>query len=568
MLSMSQNPYISEFHERLRERFADDTSAMSYSTWMMKNTTLNRKPFGFKGYEFQIQIANDMHPDLWIIKPSQVGASEFSFRKTAAFVARNPGTSVIFTLPDEAMFKRLSNTRFGPMLENDRVFNPITASRPIRRTDLYQIGMSYVYFVGGVEGAATSIPADMLVHDELDLSDQELIALFQSRLQGSEHRITHRLSTPTFTGFGIHAGYLTSNQTEYLTKCPSCNHWNLPKWSPEHIHFQGLSSDISDLFDITSEMAEKIDFSQSYVFCTNCGTALDLVDPDLREWVSRYPSRSAHGYAITPFATPRLTIDYILKQQFQYQRAGAIRRFHNTVLGEAYDDANARLSELEIRAVMDGSSSPEVNAPHVIGIDVGTTCTVTLLALTDPLLVTKVAYVPRHSLVDFVTETLSTYNVVGGCIDRYPETELSNEIRDLSHNLILPCEYSTTMNLVKDEFGNVSHVRGDRTEMLDTVATDVRKKRLRIQGYGHHEALIVQQLRSQVRVEKPDTKAVWQKTDGNDHYHHALGYARFAIRVHNLTVFKNSTETRTAFGMEAIPMRNQIPSQLGMIRRG
>ena len=565
------NPYLRDFHTDLQDRFAEDSVNMSMSTWLTKNTTLLKKPFSFKGYEFQRQIADDMSPDLSVIKPSQVGLSEIQIRKAAAFAMRNQGTGTIFTLPDEAMFKRMSNTRFAPMIEKDRVFNPPASSRPIRRTDLYQLGMSYVYFVGGVEGAATSINADYLAHDEIDLSDQELIALFQSRLQGSDHRITHKFSTPTFTGFGIDAHFRVSNQFEYFVKCESCNHHNLPEWNPNHVHIEGLSSDINDFLEIAEEMLPSLDLSpdKSYVFCSNCGNRLNLHDPSLREWVPRHPSRRARGYAVTPFSTHKLGPDYILGQQLNYQRANAIRRFHNVVLGHAYDDASARLSELEIRAIMDGPGEPEIGreTPVVIGIDVGQTCTVSLIALTEPQLVFRFAYVPIRDLKQYVSEVLEQYRVLGGLIDRYPETTLSNDIRDLSNGIILPCEYSTTgsasMTLVTDELGALSHVRGNRTEMLDDVANDIRKKKLRFAGYGHNDALIVQQLRSQVRIEKAEATAQWSKTDGNDHMHHSLAYAKFAIRAHNLVLYKSNDDPRSFFGVSSVLTNKQFDDRFG-----
>lgn len=501
--------------------------------------------------------------------------TEIQIRKVAAFVMRNQGTSALFTLPDTLMYERVSKTRFGPMIDNDQVFNPPAASRPIRRTDLYQLGSSYVYFVGGVEAAATSIPADMLAHDEIDLMDQEIVALFQSRLQGSNHRITHRFSTPTFEGYGIDAHFKVSNQFEYFAKCTSCNRRSIPEWTPKHVHLHGLSGDIEHFKDITQDIADTLDLSPeaSFVMCPHCGSRLNLVDPNLREWVARHPSRTAHGYAVTPFVTSRLSPAYILKQQMLYFRTDAQRRFHNTVLGKSYDDENARLSEGMIRSVMDSPGIPEISAdtPVVIGVDVGLQCHIVVKALIDP----KPVYVlfrtvPFAELEDFIKTLREIYNVVGGAIDRYPYTPLSNAIRDQTDGLIIPVEYSDAssvqVNLVNDELGQVSHVRGNRTMMIDEVVGEIRKKGAVYSGFGDQATILVQHLRSMVRVETPDKLAKWEKTDGVDHYMHALTYCNFAIRVHNLHLYKQDVDTRQNFGLisKATPVEND--DTLGMVR--
>lgn len=536
---MTANPFVTDFVEQLKHRFARDQVGMSYSDWVIENTTLQRRPFTLTGYEFQRQILDDMHPNLAVLKCSQVGLTELQLRKFAAFLTRNPGTNGIFSLPNDDMARRVSQTRLGPMIEADKVFN-VGTDRPIRRTDLFQLNQSFAFLVGGNEGAATSINADIVFHDEVDLSDQELLALFQSRLQGSKFRITQGFSTPTFEGFGIHASFSASDQHQYLTKCQHCGAHNTPTWTPDHVHLHGVSSDLNSFLDIDADMAAQIDFNQSYVLCRSCHRPLDLSDPTRQEWVAKYPGRRSRGYAVTPFCTPRLTIDYILDQQMKYQTKGAIRRFYNTVLGLPYSDDKARLTEAEIRAVMNGSERPNISptTPVVIGIDVGLVCHIVLIALTSP---HPVAFhwvtVPEFNLVNEIENLTSTYNIVGGCIDRYPYTPLSNEVRDLHAGKIMPVEYTTTSKgvvMVKDEFGNPSHVQGHRTGMIDEVATDIRKRRIEIAGYGSQDSLIIQHLRDMVRVETSDDRANWQKLTNTDHYFHAFVYAKFAMRVHDL----------------------------------
>ncbi len=307
---------------------------MLMSDWIVKNTRLRKRPFSFAGYEFQRQIVDDMHPNMSVIKCSQIGLTEIQIRKFLAFLARNVGVSAIFTLPDDAMYKRVSQTRVKPLVESEAVFNMQTSEKPIRSMALYQINQSFGYFTGNKEGDATSINADALFHDEVDLSDQEMLALFQSRLQGSDYRITQGFSTPTYEGFGVDAGFKVSDQHEYMCRCTKCGHHNIPAFTPDFVTIPGLSGDINDLSEIDAEIASHLDLGAAYVRCENCGARLELHEPSLREWVPRYPGRRQRGYRVTPFATPRLTVEYIVDQLLQYKQRDALRRWYNTVLGE------------------------------------------------------------------------------------------------------------------------------------------------------------------------------------------------------------------------------------------
>lgn len=526
------------------------------SVWVEKNTRLRKRPFSFKGYEFQRQIVDDMHPNMAVIKPSQVGLTEVQVRKYLGWLARNNGVTGIFSLPTDEMYKRVSQTRVGPMIQSEPVFN-LGDGKPVRSMGLYQINQSFGYFTGAKESDATSISADILFNDEVDLTNQEMMALFSSRLQGSDYRIRQGFSTPTYQGFGIDAMFNVSDQLEYMVKCQSCRHFNIPEFNPDFIHIPGLSGDINDLTEIDTDMASKLDLAKANVCCEQCGNPLDLNDPELREWVPRYPGRRSRGYRVTPFATPKLGIEYIVDQLLTYKAKDAMRRFYNTVLGLSYNDSNARLSELEIKAVMQGAARIEVKAPIVIGIDMGLTCHMVIMHLDhERPVVFEWKQIPAEDLVEEVKRLQEEYLIIGGCIDRHPYTPMSNEIRDITDGKIIPVEYSGTANaaavqLVKDELEQLSHIRANRTTMIDFVVQAIRKRAVDFIGYGQHEALIVQHLRDMVRIENEDQPAVWQKLTGNDHFFHALTYAFYATRVTDAINYRADVEAREMVTMDS-----------------
>lgn len=540
------------------------------SVWVEKNTTLRKKPFSFQGFEFQRAIVDDMHSDVSCIKCSQIGLTEVQIRKNFAFLKRNTGVSSIFTLPKEDMFKRISATRAGPIVNRDPVFNMDVSQRPIRSMALYQIDQSFGYFTGMTEGDATSINADALFHDEVDLSDQEMMGLFQSRLQGSDWKITQGFSTPTFVGYGIDADYAISDKREYMCRCPRCRHYNAPTFAPQFVHIPGLSSDMNKLDEIDDEMVQRLDLANAKIICEKCGGPLPIGDPDAREWVAERPGARKHGYRVRPFAVKSLTIEYVVDRLLYQKRRNNLRGWYNTVLGEPFNDSNARLNESEIKLIMTGEGDVAIgpDVPVAIGIDVGQTCHVVLIALHSEPVVFKWLQVQAEKLPLVVADLRSQFNIVVGGMDRHPYETLANQIRDESHGAIFPIEYrgAEPIRIVTDEFDIFSHVQANRTKAVDAVASMVRKARVRFAGYGHFQRLIIEHFMDMVRMEEPDTPAVWNKLTGQDHFFHAAIFGFAAVKSSQVASFNDASDQRFMAEAVSINVTTRNDERLGLQR--
>lgn len=519
----------------------------------MQNTRLKKKPFGFKGFEFQIQIIDDLHPNLVCIKPSQVGLTESQIRKYLGWLRRNEGTKGIYTLPFDIMRDRISQTRIRPLVVGEPVFNPPIGEKPTRRVDLYQIGESFAYITGSTEGDATSIDADILMHDEVDLTDQSLLGLFQSRLQGSKHKIRQRFSTPTYSGFGVDAMYAISDQHEYFIKCPACNQRQLPEFHPRYLCLPGLSAEEipDDLLLMTAATARKIEFGGAYWRCEKCSKRLDLGEPSRREWVARHPSRNTRGYRVRPTSVDSIEIPYIFDKLDEYRRADNLKGFANTVLGETAPDGDARISEADIRACMLGPTIPDIgyDTPCYIGIDAGATCHITL-GMADHAFLWR--QVPRQELREFVAGLFKKYRIVSGVMDRYPYSDLAESLRDLKghEGIIAPVGYATQANApplvsVVDEFKVISHWVANRTRALDTVAGGIRNLGFQISGYGQHQTTLISHLRDMIRVENKDTPPFWVKQTGEDHFFHSAGYYKLSMRLIDVAEFRSTADRRS-----------------------
>lgn len=558
---MVHNPYVAGLLSRIEHRYSIDRASMTMSAWIATNTFLKKKPFSFDNYAFQQAIVDDLHPNLDVVKCSQVGLTEVQIRKALALVVRNNGINGIFTMPNDKMFKRVSQTRVQPTIEGSPVFNPEGSKDWTRSMGILQFDQSFLYVTGATEGDATSISADFVFNDEVDLTDQQMLALFNSRLQHSLMRINQRFSTPTHVGYGIDKSFSGSDQHEYMCRCHACRHWNVPDFSLKFVHIPGLPDYVEDLSEIDVKINDLIDLGGAYVMCERCQAPLDLDNVDMREWVPRHPNRiDARGYYVRPFVTSKLDVAYIVQQLLKYKERDFLRGWYNTVLGKAHTDANARLSEADIRANFIHQQplplSPE--DPVCLGIDVGLTCHVVIGKVTPlGIVIAQFLTVPADQLVQWVQEFASKHRLVSGAMDRHPYTPTANAVFEVTQGKVYPVEYrgEKEINPKKDELGNITYFQANRTLLIDEAVKRIRKRELPMAGYGNYDHVVIEHLRDMVRDEKPEEEATWIKLNGNDHYFHAIGFLLFSTRIQSVLDFLSDADSRFMHGLIGVDMK-------------
>ena len=554
---VKDNQYFISFNKDIHTRFNRDTLDMSHGDWMCGNTFLNKKPFSFERYPFQKQIADDMHPNLCCIKPSQVGLTEIQIRKALTIMRRVDGQSLIYTMPNERMYKRIAKARILPIVENDRAFRDV--KKPAM--DLIPIGSNFMYVTGSTEGDATSIDADYLFHDEVDLMPQGMMSLFSSRLQGSDVRVKQSFSTPKWDGYGIDLMYSTSDQHEYLIKCRSCNTHQVPQFTKEFVHIPGGCMDlVKDFSELDSKMldAGQIDLENIRVKCRKCHRALDLGDYERREWVARHPRRThSRGYRVRTFSTHRLSPKYVIEELFKYKSRDNLAGWQNTVLGDTASTGDRRLSRTQIQRQLLGEyfAPPPKGVGIYVGIDVGATCNISLGVSTNGVYGVKVIHMytcQADNIEAEVKRLMETYTILGGGMDKYPYTPTANSVRNISKGKIMPIEYSTAKELTpeKDAYGEITTVKVNRTTMLDYVANGIRSTTWELRGYGEQAEVVTTHLMDMVREEPAEGQATWTKLNGTDHYFHSLGYLAAGIAYSDLADHLKGYESVTTSPLE------------------
>ena len=559
------NKFALDLRNEINTRFSADSLSMSCSDWICKNTTLKSAPFNFKRFPFQKAIADDMHPNLHVMKISQIGLTEVQIRKAAAFCSRNRGVTVLMTFPNEAMMKKNAQTRVMPIIETDKVFN-LMGGKPIRSMDIQQIGNSYLMVVPATEGSATSTPADFVMVDEVDLSNQQMVGLLGSRMQASNFRIMQQFSTPTFEGFGIQQGYATTDQREYFIKCSCCNHWQLPLFTKDFVHIDGLPDEIK-LTDIDTSIIDKYELKLNHVAvtCIQCGSPLDLLHGK-REWVAEFPHREhARGYRVRPFSVSTLSPAYIISELIKYRDRDFLRGWYNTVLGETFEESASRLTEAELNPCFHLGEVP-VGSDYFIGIDVGSICHVTigcsLAGLKSGVDVVEFLTVSNDDLLERVKALDEKYHFKQGCVDLFPEQTLAKSLFDATNGRIIPVHYTGSVE-ISDKIESRKTLQVDRTGHLDSLANLVRGSLITFYNFGQQKDTIKSHLRDMVREKNGEKTPVWRKLTGHDHYFHSLAYLSTSVKFYRGEFVGHKTEeARTVLAYGAINLGGQSRANL------
>jgi hypothetical protein len=529
--------------------------------YIEEKTYLNGERFSFKDHEFQKDILSDTAKDVYCQKCAQVGMSEAMARYALAICRVMPYFNTILTMPGANDTSNFFKTRLDPII-NDSPDLLDCLNTAVNNTEVKNFGGSFLYG-RGTRGstAALSVPADLVIHDELDRSDPATIQQYQSRLKHSSWKMTRKFGTPMGAGVGISLVMDQSLRHRHMVKCHCCNHWFAPSYH-ENVVIPGYYGEKKE---ISAHNLHQIAWQKAYVECPKCGKEPDL-GPEHRAWVieNSQDNFDAHGYFVTPFSVPRIVpTARIVEESTKFSWS----EFLNQTLGETSTEESSSLVESDILACRHTSSDLRSGDLHAMGIDLGATCYFTIGRQVGNRYV--VVRRERASLAQFhetKERLMAQYSVLTHVWDWQPYTDLVIEAQKYDKNLyagryVMDKDAEIVSIISKEELEKEGKMglltaKISRNIHFDDLMRLIKGGLLVWAAQDETEDnLFVKQMLDMKRVLVPDRFGEghyeWVKNvNDQDHYHHSLGYMITACRLMGTA--------STAFPVASVPIARRI----------
>lgn len=476
----------SELAERLRMRLnkADGMSRLAEA--VTKYYYVNGHPYSFKDHEWQKEVVDDPSLRIAIMKCSQVGASEALLAKVLTMMLILKNIRTIYTMPTMEMAKEFSQDRIdGAIEQSPYLVDSLRAGN--NSASLKKIGSNALYIRGSFGyRSGISVPASMVVNDEIDSSNPAVIGLLSSRLRHAEitdeygHRgIHYKFSTPTTEGSALHLAFMDGSQKHYMCKCEHCEKWTQVDFFRDFV-IPGYDRDLQDYSKETLANSNAKDrLQETKILCEHCRRDLfsSLINPNRRQWVAKFPDRPQASYSVAPWDLPKYNTPYTIASQVAEYELKA--DYYNQVLGLPYSDSSNTfaVSEEHKRKVktvtpihFPGPTPPA--GSYLMGMDVGKISHLSIGRVGEGgaleiVFMKKIENSKASAALPQVLEIFDFFKCVAGVVDAGPDITLVRELVSARPS-IRACVYVTSHKgpTVYKENIEERTVNADRTKSL------------------------------------------------------------------------------------------------------
>jgi hypothetical protein len=447
---------------------ATRASSDPLAAWAVKKIRLEGRPFRFEGHEYLRAIYDDTSPHVVLEKAAQIGGTTWAILRSVH--ACLSGLNCMYFFPTRTDVLEFSKSRVSPLLAD----NPFLAQM-MTDTDaagLKRIGEAHLYFRGMQSNVGMkSVPADMVVFDELDEAEPAARAMARERLAHSDYKRIIELSNPSLPDYGIDESYQLSDQRHWTLKCPRCNEWTaLDQEFPKK-----LGQEVRIILP-------RPDGSGYYRACPKCGAELDL---DRGEWVADFPGRPIHGYRISQLFSSKVDPGEILQE---YWLTRYPDRFYQLKIGVPWADLDRRLDVGTVLSLCgDAAMEEEANTRDVytMGVDTGLALHAVILRgeYTDD---KEWTYTKRQHLVhlkvchDFseLDELMKRFRIHRCVIDGMPETHATREFAKRHRGRVFLNFFAENERGAVNFDRETQLVKVNRTEALDASRAAIREKKV------------------------------------------------------------------------------------------
>lgn len=516
---------------------------------------LPKGKFSFVGREFLLPVYRDLHHEIVVIKGAQMGFSVMSIIRSLWSATTFP-LSVIYTFPTQGDVSTFTAARINPIIAasvylSDRIqdfdsvgmkqFARIPRAEQKRLQSLgQQVSYSTIYFKGAQNPKdATSVDADLLVHDEEDRSDPQTIEEYQSRLYASRFKWLIRLSTPTYPGAGIDRQWQRSDMRHWLIRCEGCGE-RFEMDFPRNIEPESYREVLAGV--------------PARYKCHKCGKTISEDARRRGQWIAEKPSMPVHGYSIGQMSASWITAERILEQESRATFKGA---FWNLVMARPYQEGTNAMTREAILArqteqvvgegkVIDRFEDGARGLGCTMGVDVGKYLDVVIGTMDQGRPRTlEMKRLGGDSKWEDLSQLMVLYGVVNCVIDSQPEDHMAHVFANKWLGRVWRCRYSDG-RIKEVKFDETTHaVSVPRTEILTRSSTELLTERIlpRYDGSDVYDAYILHHTNSKkvpiysgieslalddtVDRERGIDHYEWRET-GPDHFFHAGTYEMLA----------------------------------------
>src|SRR5512140_607924 len=483
--------------------------------WAVRRIRLDGRPFRFEDHEYLRAIYDDTSPHVVLSKAAQVGGTTWALLRSVHACLQ--GLNVMYFFPTRTDVLEFSKSRVGPLLAE----NPFLAKQ-MTDTDtagLKRIGDAHLYFRGMQSTVGMkSVPADMLVFDELDEATPEAKAMARERIAHSDYKRVIELSNPSLPGYGIDEQFELSDQRHWTLECPDCGEGTclekeFPKKMGQAVPVIGSRPD-----------------GTFYRACRACGGELDV---NLGLWVPDFPGRQIHGYRISQLFSDKVDPGEVLSE---YRTTRFPERFYNLKVGVPWADLERRLDVAAVFACCGDNEMLESCGDAAMGVDTGKELHVVIIKPvrwneqgTDEVVHLAVC----HEFGELDT-LMTRFNVSCCVIDGLPETHATRAFAQRHSGSVYLNFFNESQRGSANWDGTKGIVSVNRTEALDASRAAIRDKTIVLPRRGPLVDLFARHMTADAKIldEDPDTGAKKYRyvRIGDDHFSLAFTYAWMAMQ--------------------------------------
>ena len=317
-----------------------DKSQFGYA---LEYIQLDGVPFSFQDHAYLIDMYGDTHNYQVVEKAAQMGASVLGMIK-ALYVCDKKGKNVIYFFPTDEDVREFSKSRVAPIIRDSPHIRAIVDD--VDSVSLRQVGKGFLYFRGmRSKIRMRSVPADMLVFDELDETTADQFELADQRLNHSSLKWRFLLSTPTFDNYGIDYEFQKSDRRYWNLICKRCGTYNIceKQWP---------------------DIVKRINETVAWLICRKCKKRLDT---QFGQWVAEAPRvERIRGYHLCGLYSHYADLAGWLDA---YNSGRKRDEFMRSKLGLPWVSADQRLTEDVVLRCVDGHEMGPAIPHSYMGVD-------------------------------------------------------------------------------------------------------------------------------------------------------------------------------------------------------